>query len=223
MGFAAKKIIAVDGPAASGKGTLSKNLAQKLNFAHMDTGALYRAVAFEVITLGKNPEDKNDALQGCKSLQKKLLHGKDPLNNSDLRTETIGAAASKVAAIQSVRDFLIDMQRNFANSPPKGFDGAILDGRDIGTIICPDAPLKLYITAKCEIRAKRRMKELQSKGLGVTYSAVLEDMRARDARDSSRKAAPLKPADDAVIIDSGDLDEAEMLDIALDYAKKAFG
>ncbi len=217
-----KKIIAIDGPAASGKGTLSRNLARELNLAHMDTGALYRAVAFEVIARGGNPDDENDALQGCESLQEKL-HDDETLNNSDLRTEIIGAAASKVASIQSVRDFLTDMQRNFANSPPTGFDGAILDGRDIGTIICPDAPLKLYITAKCEIRAIRRMKELQSKGLNVTYKAVLEDMRARDARDSSRKVAPLKPAEDAVIIDSSDLSEAQMLENALTYAKKAFG
>ncbi len=218
-----KKIIAIDGPAASGKGTLSRNLARELNLAHMDTGALYRAVAFEVIALGKNPENENDALHACKILQEKLNNNSAPLNNPDLRTEKIGAAASKVASIQNVRDFLTDMQRNFANSPPTGFDGAILDGRDIGRIICPDAPLKFYITAKCEIRAKRRMKELQSKGLSVTYNAVLEDMRARDARDLNRKVAPLKPADDAITIDSSDLSEAQMLETALNYAKKAFG
>ncbi len=217
-----KNIIAIDGPAASGKGTLSRNLAKELNFAHMDTGALYRAVAFEVLKQGKNPANEGDALYGCKAL-KGNLHNASPLSNPDLRTEEIGDAASKVASIQSVRDFLTDMQRDFANSPPFGFNGAILDGRDIGTIICPNAPLKLYITAKCEIRANRRMKELQSKGLSVTYEAVLEDMRARDARDSNRKVAPLKPAADCVIIDSSNLSEAKMLETALTYAKKAFG
>ncbi len=217
-----RKVIAIDGPAASGKGTLSRNLAGELNFAHMDTGALYRAVAFEVLAQGKDPSSENDALEGGKSLQGKLRVS-DVLDNTALRSEEIGDAASKVAVIQTVRDFLTDMQRDFANSPPKTFDGAILDGRDIGTVICPNAPLKLYITAKCEIRAKRRMKELQSKGLSVTYEAVLEDMRARDARDSSRKVAPLKPATDCFIIDSSDLSEAQMLETALTYAKKAFG
>ena len=216
-----KKIIAIDGPAASGKGTLSRNLATDLNFAHMDTGALYRAVAFEILEQNNNPEDKDDALQGCKDLQDKLQL-KDALSNPALRTELIGDTASKVAAIQDVRDCLTNMQRDFANSPPNGFDGAILDGRDIGTVICPDASLKLYITAKCEIRAKRRMKELQSKGLSVTYEAVLEDMRARDARDSGRKVAPLRPSKDSIIIDSSDLDEDQMLETSLIYAKKAF-
>ncbi len=217
-----KNIIAIDGPAASGKGTLSKSLAGALNFAHMDTGALYRAVAYEVLAQENNPENEADALNGCKALEV-VLHNANPLSNPNLRTEIIGNAASKVASIQSVRDFLTNMQRNFANSPPPPFKGAILDGRDIGTVICPNAPLKLYITAKCEIRAKRRMKELQSKGLSVTYSAVLEDMRARDARDSARKVAPLKPATDAIIIDSSDLSEAQMLENTLNYVKKAFG
>ncbi len=217
-----KKIIAIDGPAASGKGTLSRNLARELNFAHMDTGALYRAVAFEVLEQDKEPSVEDNALDGCKALQVNL-HSANPLSNPDLRTEIIGEAASKVASIQSVRDFLTDMQRDFANNPKDGLDGVILDGRDIGTVICPDAPLKLYITAKCEIRAARRMKELQLKGESVTYEAVLEDMRARDARDSGRKVAPLRPAKDATIIDSSDLSEAQMLENALTYAKKAFG
>ncbi len=216
------KIITIDGPAASGKGTLSKNLAIALNFAHMDTGALYRAVAYEVLQANNNPEDVTGALMACDELQSKINSQNNPLINPDLRTEKISNAASKVASLQKVRKRLIDIQRNFANNPPDGFNGTILDGRDIGTIICPKAPLKLYITANLEIRAKRRMKELQLKGLSVTYEAVLEDMRARDARDSGRKASPLKPADDAVIIDSSDLSEAKILEQALTYAKKAF-
>ena len=215
------KIIAIDGPAASGKGTLSRELAKALNFAHMDTGALYRAVGYEVLQAGGHPEKEQDALEGCKALSSKVS---DPetLSNPALRTDESGNAASKVAVIQSVRDALIDMQREFASKPGGGFEGAILDGRDIGTVICPHAPLKLYITANMEIRAKRRMKELQSKGLDVTYKAVLEDMRARDARDSGRKAAPLKPSEDAIVIDTSTLTQAEMLETALEYAKKAF-
>ncbi len=216
------KIIAIDGPAASGKGTLSRALADKLNFAQLDTGALYRAVGFEVLEAGGSPEDEVAALEGCKILERKLQNNQKPLDNPKLRLDETGSAASKVAAIQSVRDALMDLQRNFAKAPGSSFDGAILDGRDIGTVICPEAPLKLYITANDEIRAKRRMKELQSKGLDVTYKAVLEEMRARDARDREREVAPLKPAADAVTIDSSDKSADEMLEIALNYARKTF-
>lgn len=215
------KIIAIDGPAASGKGTLARELADALNFAHMDTGALYRAVGYEVLQAGGDPDNEAEALAGCKILAEKLERF-DPLSNPDLRTDESGNAASKVAVIQSVRDALITIQRNFAQNPAARYDGVILDGRDIGTVICPDAPLKLYVIANMEIRAERRTKELQSKGLDVTNSAVLEDMRARDARDSGRKAAPLRPAQDAIVIDTSTLDQAKMLEIALEYAKKAF-
>lgn len=214
------KIIAIDGPAASGKGTLSRALAEELNFAHMDTGALYRAVGYEVLQAGGNPEDEADALKGCEALAKKLSDG--ALLNPALREEQSGDAASKVAVIQSIRDALLKMQRNFANNPGSGYEGAVLDGRDIGTIVCPEAGLKLYIIADMEIRAKRRMKELQSKAINVTYEAVLEDMRARDARDSGRKAAPLRPADDAIVIDTSALTQEQMLKTALEYAKNAF-
>ncbi len=217
-----KNIIAIDGPAASGKGTLSRNLAKSLNFAHMDTGALYRAVAYEVLQDGGDPASEKDALAGCERLNDKISDS-NTLSNDALRNDIVGDAASKVAVIQSVRDALIDLQKSFAKTPGSDFIGAILDGRDIGTVICPDAPLKLYITANVEIRAKRRMKELHSKGLDATYKAVLEDMRARDARDSGREASPLRPAEDAVVIDSSNLGEVEMLEIALTYAKKAFG
>mgnify|MGYP001362839711 FL=1 len=117
----------------------------------------------------------------------------------------------------------MDLQKNFAANPGAGYEGAVLDGRDIGTVICPDAPLKLFVTASEEVRAERRTKELQSKGLDVTYIAVLEDMRARDARDSAREAAPMKAASDAVTIDSSDLNADQMLALALEYATKAFG
>lgn len=219
-----QNIIAIDGPAASGKGTLARSLAQALNFAHLDTGALYRAVGYEVLQAGGDPETEQEALEACDVLSRKLGQGEGAhavLANPALRTDEVGSAASQVAAQQPVRDRLIALQRDFAAAPGTGYKGAILDGRDIGTVICPNAPLKLYITANIEIRAQRRMKELQSKGLDVTYKAVLEDMRARDTRDSGRKAAPLKAAEDAVIIDSSDLTADQMLQRALDHAKKA--
>lgn len=216
-----KKIIAIDGPSASGKGTLSRGLADKLNFAHLDTGALYRLVAYTVLERGGDPADKNEAIvaaEFCRDYFSPAL-----LENPDLRLDSTGQAASKVAVVPQVRKALLDLQKNFAANPGSAYDGAVLDGRDIGTVICPEAPLKLYITASDTIRAERRMKELQSKGLDVTYSAVLEDMRARDARDSAREAAPLKAASDAVTIDSSDLNADEMLELALEYATKAFG
>lgn len=216
-----KKIIAIDGPSASGKGTLSRGLADKLNFAHLDTGALYRLVAYTVLERGGDPADKNEAIgaaEFCRDYFSPAL-----LENPDLRLDSTGQAASKVAVVPQVRKALLDLQKNFAVNPGSAYDGAVLDGRDIGTVICPEAPLKLYITASDTIRAERRMKELQSKGLDVTYSAVLEDMRARDARDSAREAAPLKAASDAVTIDSSDLNADEMLELALEYATKAFG
>lgn len=216
-----KKIIAIDGPSASGKGTLSRGLADKLNFAHLDTGALYRLVGYTVLERGGDPADVDEAIEAaafCRDYFSPTL-----LDHPDLRLDETGQAASKVAVVPQVRQALFDLQTNFAADPGAGYDGAVLDGRDIGTVICPDAPLKLFITASAEVRAERRMKELQSRGLDVTYSAVLEDMRARDARDSARKAAPMKAAQDAVTIDSSDLDADEMLGLALDYAKKAFG
>ncbi len=211
------KIVAVDGPAASGKGTLARSLAQELGFAYMDTGLLYRAVGHEVLRARGNPEDEDDAMRGVARLK---MHMR--LDGPDLRNDAAGNAASKVAALPPVRAALLAMQRDFARNPGEPYLGALLDGRDIGTVVCPQAQLKLFITANDEIRAQRRMKELQSKGLAVTYSAVLEDMRARDARDTSRKAAPMKPADDAIVIDTSDLSATEVLSKALDYAKKAF-
>ncbi len=217
------KIIAIDGPAASGKGTLARKLASALGFAHMDTGALYRAVGFEVLEVGGDPENESQALAGCVALAAKLggSIGTLALVNPELREEKCGDAASKVAAIQSVRDALLDMQRDFAENPGSGVKGAVLDGRDVGTVVCPDATLKLYITASDEIRAERRMKELHFKGISVTKSAVLEDMRARDARDKARKAAPLRVAEDAIVLDTSALDVPQVLEAALKYAEEA--
>ncbi|HOO81217.1 MAG TPA: (d)CMP kinase [Alphaproteobacteria bacterium] len=218
-----KNIIAIDGPAASGKGTLARSLAARLGFAHMDTGALYRATALEVHDAGLSAQDENDARDGAQILAQKIANAASPsdvLDNPALRTDQIGQQASIVAAHPRVREVLKNIQTDFAENPGKGYNGAILDGRDIGTIIVPDAPLKLFITANVEIRAKRRLKELQSRGIAATYGAVLKDMRERDARDADRKAAPMKPADDAIIIDSSDLNAGEMLEKAVSLAKE---
>ena len=217
-------IIAIDGPAASGKGTLARRLAKELGYAHMDTGALYRAVAYEVLHSGGDPENEADALAGCVALAAKLggEEGTLALVNPELRSEECGAAASKVAVLQVVRDALLDIQRDFAANPGEAYKGAVLDGRDVGTVICPDAPLKFYITASDEIRAERRMKELQFKGISVTNGAVLEDMRARDARDKARAAAPLRVAEDAIVLDTSALDATQVLETALEYVKRTF-
>lgn len=180
--------VAIDGPAASGKGTISKAVAAHFGFAHLDTGLLYRAVGARVL-------DGMDAVKAATSLDF------TDLDRDDLRTGPVAQAASKVAAIPEVRAALVDFQRAFARRA----GGAVLDGRDIGTVICPDAEVKLYVTASDEIRARRRYLELSSKGHDVTPESVLEDLRERDRRDSERATAPLKPADDAVLLDTTDL------------------
>jgi cytidylate kinase len=180
--------VAIDGPAASGKGTISKAVAAHFGFAHLDTGLLYRAVGARVL-------DGMDAVEAATSLDF------TDLDRDDLRTGPVAQAASKVAAIPEVRAAWVDFQRAFARRA----GGAVLDGRDIGTVICPDAEVKLYVTASDEVRARRRYLELSSKGHDVTPESVLEDLRERDRRDSERATAPLKPADDAVLLDTTDL------------------
>lgn len=216
-------VIAIDGPAASGKGTLARRLAEKLGFAYMDTGSLYRATAFEVLDSGLSVKDKKDARDAAQNLVKKIARARDPeeiLGNKTLREDRIGTQASIVAAYPEVRETLKDLQQSFAKNPGPSYKGAILDGRDVGTVICPRAHIKLFITAETEVRAERRLKELQSKGIAATYTDVLTDMRERDARDKSREAAPMKPADDAIIIDSSDLNADEMLEKALNIVKE---
>jgi cytidylate kinase len=192
-------VIAIDGPAASGKGTLARRIAQVLGFAHLDTGSLYRVVGLAALKRGDDPSDPQAALHAVQSLDLSLLE--DPA----LRTDETGAAASKVAVIQAVRDALLDFQRNCAAHPPGG-QGAVLDGRDIGTVICPDATVKLFVTATPEIRARRRYAELQAQGSPRTEEAVLADIRARDARDTGRAVAPLRQAADAHLLDTSHLD-----------------
>ncbi len=177
--------IAIDGPAAAGKGTIGRALAAHFGFAHLDTGLLYRAT-------GRRMLDGYDAVAAAKSLRA------EDLQADDLRTSEVGQAASRVAAIPEVRQALLDFQRAFA----RRVGGAVLDGRDIGTVICPEAEVKIYVTASDAERARRRHRELTEKGQDVTLDEVAEDLRQRDARDSARAAAPLKPAGDALMLDT---------------------
>ncbi len=202
-------VIAIDGPAASGKGTLAKRLAAHFGFAHLDTGAIYRAVGRKVLRGGGDPADPAVATAAAAALSPEELH--DPA----LRTDEVAQAASKVAAIDGVRAALLDFQRRFAAHPPGGAAGAVLDGRDVGTVVCPDADVKLYVVASDEVRAMRRVKELQGRGLDAIHAAVLRDMQARDARDRERSIAPLKPAEDAVTLDTSDMDADAVFDTAL--------
>jgi cytidylate kinase len=180
--------VAIDGPAAAGKGTISKGVASHFGFAHLDTGLLYRAVGRRVLD-GVDPVAAAQALTA------------EELGQGGLRTAEIAQAASKVAVIPEVRAALVDFQRAFARRA----GGAVLDGRDIGTVICPEAEVKLFVTASAEVRAERRFLELSAKGSYVTRDQVLADVRERDARDAERSTAPMKPAEDAVLLDTSEL------------------
>ncbi len=192
-------IIAIDGPAASGKGTLSRLVAEHFRLAWLDTGSLYRAVGLKMLRNGDDPADREAAEKAAKSLNP------NELTNSELKTEVVGLAASKVAAIPEVRQALVGFQRSFAQTPPGGAQGAVLDGRDIGTVVCPDADFKVYVTASPEARAHRRFLELRDKGDTVTEQEVLAMTRERDARDTNRGASPLKTAEDAYLLDTTNL------------------
>ena len=212
-------IIAIDGPAASGKGTLAKRVAAALGFAFLDTGSLYRAVGVAVLHAGKDPADAGFAAQAARA-----LHPEDGiLSDPDLRSDDAADAASKVAVVPEVRAALLDFQRSFAHAPPGGVAGAVLDGRDIGTIVCPDATVKLFVTASVEVRAERRLKELRERGIPAIWSDVLEDMTARDARDSQRAVAPLKPAGDAFVLDTSALTADQAFDAALAHISNKTG
>ena len=204
-------IIAIDGPAASGKGTLARRLADHFDFAHLDTGKLYRAVGLAVLRDGQDPEDGEAALRKARALR--AAHLDDPA----LAGDDAAVAASKVAAIPAVREALLDFQRDFAAHPPNGGAGAVIDGRDIGTVVCPDAEVKFYVTAAIEVRAARRHKELLERGETSIYSRVLQDLKERDARDSSRSAAPLRAAEDAKRIDTSEMTADAAFDAALAY------
>ena len=187
-------IIAVDGPTASGKGTLAKALAAHFGLPFLDTGLLYRAVGRQVQINNGNPDDPADALAGCDFPD-------SILDDAALRTEEVGGLASRVSLHPQVRAALNKRQVDFANQP----SGALLDGRDIGTVIAPHADVKLFVTAPAEVRAQRRYDEMQRHGIDVRFADILADIHARDARDMGRADAPLKPAQDALLLDTGDL------------------
>jgi len=193
-------IIAIDGPAAAGKGTLGRRLAQHFNLAFLDTGGLYRAVAVKVLERGGDPADPAAAAAAAKTIEAA------DLESPRLREDGVSEAASVVAAQPAVRAALLAFQRDFARHPPARFAGALLDGRDIGTVVCPDANVKLFVTATAEARALRRFKELQAAGVGTIYQRVLQDIEQRDARDRERQTAPLRPASDAIELDTTALD-----------------
>jgi CMP/dCMP kinase len=208
-------IVAIDGPAASGKGTLARRLAEHFSLAHLDTGKLYRATAFLVLVAGGDPADPAAATEAARRV--------DPARLADpaLLTEEVAQASSIVAAIPAVRGALLDRQRDFAAHPPPPFRGAVLDGRDIGTAVCPDATVKLFVTASPEARAERRLRELRERGATVIYGDVLQDMKERDARDSERRVAPLAAAPDAVTIDTTGLDADQVFGLASEIIARA--
>jgi cytidylate kinase len=201
-------VVAIDGPAASGKGTLARRLAARFGLAHLDTGKLYRAAALLLLEAGGDPSDAAAALAAARRVAPPLLD--DPR----LPGEAVARAASIVAAIPAVRAALLQLQRDFAAAPPSPAVGAVLDGRDIGTAVCPGAAVKLFVTASPETRAERRVKELQARGVAAIYDDVLRDMKERDARDSMRRAAPLAAAPDAVILDTTGLDPDQVFELA---------
>lgn len=210
-------IIAIDGSAASGKGTLAKRLAADLGFDYLDTGALYRAVALSLLKAGAdgNDIDEKQAVRLSASLDLELTQ------SPEIRNDRIASLASQVAALSPVRAELLTLQRAFAATPPHG-NGAVLDGRDIGTIVLPNADLKFFIDADIDIRAERRTKELLQAGQSVMFRDVLAEMQARDDRDRTRSVAPLRAADDAITIDTSSMDAAAVLALALSHIDRAF-
>lgn len=200
-------IIAVDGPAAAGKGTLARALARHYNYHFLDTGSLYRMVGLRVLAQGQDPRDEAAALEAARSLKPDLMH------EQDLRAEKVGEAASIVAANLKVREALLGLQRGFARRPP----GAVLDGRDIGTVVCPDAEAKIFVTASPEVRARRRHAELAERGETVPFETVLAEIKTRDARDRTRVHAPLVPAKDAYVLETSTMSRAEALTAAIKF------
>ena len=205
-------VIAVDGPAASGKGTIARSLAEHYGLPHMDTGTLYRAVALNLWRWGGDPSSEFEALRACDML------GIDPADE-ELRSEPVSRIASSISAYPSVRAALLERQQDFAGQP----GGAVLDGRDIGTVIAPGATVKLFVTASAEVRAQRRVRELLERGMPAHYDDVLADIRARDERDSTREVAPLKQAPDAVLLDTSELDIDQAIAEAVRLVEERLG
>ena len=206
-------IIAIDGPAASGKGTLARKIAAYFNLGYLDTGSLYRAVARDIRRMGGSLEDVATATRMARALDASTLS--DP----SLRDPGVGDAASIVAKIPEVRQALLDFQRDFALQEP----GAVLDGRDIGTVVLPDADVKIFVVADTEVRARRRFNELASHGEDVTYERVLDVIRRRDERDTSRSSSPMLPAADALLLDTTQLDIQAAFDAAVDLITRKIG
>jgi cytidylate kinase len=197
-------VIAVDGPAASGKGTIARALAEHFGLPHLDTGLLYRAVALNLLRRELDPDSEFAAVRACDGIAGLLA-------DEELRSETVGGIASRISAYPAVRDALLDRQRDFAGQD----GGAVLDGRDIGTVIAPDAQAKLFVTASPQVRAERRLAELQARGVTAHYPDVLLDIEARDERDSHRSAAPLRRAEDALLLDTSTLDRDQSIAAAI--------
>ena len=204
-------IIAVDGPAAAGKGTIARALAKHFGYHFLDTGTLYRRVGLALLQSDVSPDDHKAAVAIARNLNS------HPYSDLELRTEAVGAAASIVAVIPAVRQALLVYQRSFAEQPP----GAVLDGRDIGTVVCPRAEVKLFITASREVRARRRFAELQSYGADVKFETVSEEIKKRDERDKTRATAPLVPADDAITIDTSKMTVEAAIAAAVKAASSA--
>ena len=197
-------VIAVDGPAASGKGTIARALAAHYGLPHMDTGLLYRAVALNLVRFGGDPGNEFEAVRACDL-------GSVSFDDPELRSEIVGSYASRISAYPAVRSHLLDRQRAFAAQD----GGAVLDGRDIGTVIAPDADAKLFVTATPEVRAHRRLAELTARGLNAHFDEILSDISARDERDGGRATAPLLQADDALLLDTSELDVAAAIAAAI--------
>ncbi len=204
-------IIAIDGPAAAGKGTLARRLADHYGFAYLDTGLLYRAAGRRLLDRGDDPGDVEAAAEAARSL------APEELENPALRNDETASAASQVAVMPDVRQALLQFQQRFAASPPEGAPGAVIDGRDIGTVVCPHTPYKLFVTASIEERASRRLKELRERGIESIHGRVLQEMKDRDARDSQRDIAPLAKSEDALLIDTTEMDPETVFSVALDH------
>ncbi|MBS8262315.1 (d)CMP kinase [Roseibium polysiphoniae] len=204
-------IVAIDGPAASGKGTLARRLAEHFELRHLDTGLTYRAVAAALLAKGLPLGDEGVAIEIAQNLD--LAH----VDKTVLSAHEIGEAASRIAVLGGLREELVRLQKDFAAAPP----GAVLDGRDIGTVVCPDATVKLFVTASPEARAERRTAEMVSKGQEAEYTSVLEDLKRRDERDSQRTVAPMKQADDAHLLDTTEMDIETAFQAAVDIVSQA--
>ncbi len=213
-------VVAIDGPAASGKGTIARRLAAEFSLAYLDTGSLYRQVAFLVLEAGGEPTDEADALAAAKAVA-----GRD-IEDDKLRNQLVADAASKVAAIPALRTALVDFQKEFGRNPPDidgvASNGAVIDGRDIGTVIFPDAPVKLFVSASAEERARRRHLELLDRGNEASFGDILTEVKERDARDEARPISPLMPAADAHLLDTTDLSIEAAFEAAKSIVAAAF-